>query len=223
MTGIHKSGWPWIGGSAAVGLALAGLGGACAHTGLIVSGLGLGLGGALFMLYFHRDPDRRPPADPDLILAGADGLIRRIETLPACDGIEGPALRLSIYLSPLDVHINRSPIAGEVRNVTYTPGLHLLTWCNRASEMNEHSAILIRGPQGPCLVHQIVGPVVRRVVAWLTPGQPLAAGERFGMMRFGSRLDTYLPANAVEVLVQTGDPVRAGETPVARWTHPEKP
>jgi phosphatidylserine decarboxylase len=123
---------------------------------------------------------------------------------------------VSVFLSPLDVHINRSPASGQVRHLGYTPGRRLLTLDNRASEVNEHSTIFIEGPLGPCLVRQIVGPVVRRVVYWLEPGQEVERGGRIGLMKFGSRLDMYFPAEGTEVTVRKGDRVHAGVSVVAR-------
>jgi len=125
-------------------------------------------------------------------------------------------VRISIFLSPFDVHVNRTPLAGTVTALAYTPGKHQLTYLNAASEWNEHSAILIEGRGTRCLVKQIVGPIVRRVVYWLELQQRLAPGERIGMMKFGSRLDMYFPAAEVDALVQPGDRVRAGVTAVAR-------
>ncbi|NCC51722.1 MAG: phosphatidylserine decarboxylase family protein, partial [Spartobacteria bacterium] len=113
-------------------------------------------------------------------------------------------------------HVNRTPIAGFVKHLSYTPGKHLLTYLNAASEYNEHSSVLIEGERINCLVHQIVGPIVRRVVYWLEPEQEVAKGELFGMMKFGSRLDIYLPADRVDVCIKPGDPVQAGLTIVAR-------
>ncbi len=171
---------------------------------------------SLFMLYFHRDPTRNPPQDPTLILAGADGVIRRVEYMPEPEHIGGDAVRISIYLNPFNVHTNRMPIGGTVKKLGYTPGKHLLTIRNAASEHNEHSNIFIENERTRCLLRQIVGPIVRRVVYWLNEGQTVRPGDVFGMMKFGSRLDTYLPAHQVEVCVKPGDKVVAGLTVVAK-------
>jgi phosphatidylserine decarboxylase len=114
------------------------------------------------------------------------------------------------------VHVNRSPLAGTVKSLAYFPGRHMLTIRNASSEHNEHSSIVIEGGGLRCLVKQIVGPIVRRVVYWLHEGQGLDKGDRIGIMKFGSRLDVYLPADAVDVLVKPGDRVFAGITPIAR-------
>jgi phosphatidylserine decarboxylase len=170
----------------------------------------------LFLVYFFRDPDRPPMADSSVVVSGADGWVRCIEKLPESKFLKTECVRISTFLTPFDVHVNRSPIAGAVRALDYTPGRHLLTIQQAASEYNEHSSILIEGRRTRCLVNQIVGPIVRRVVYWLKLGQNLGAGERIGMMKFGSRLDVYLPADDVEVLVKKGDRVMAGITAIAR-------
>ncbi|MBP7829837.1 MAG: phosphatidylserine decarboxylase family protein [Kiritimatiellae bacterium] len=171
--------------------------------------------GAAFMLFFFRDPERAIPDDPRVLVAGADGLIRAIEVIPEDKFLKAEAVRISIFLSPFNVHINRTPMGGQVTGLAYTPGRHLLTISNKASEFNEHSSILVEGAGTRCLVRQIVGPIVRRVIYWLKPNQELRKGDRIGLMKFGSRLDMYFPAADVEVRVKKGDKVRAGETVVA--------
>ena len=114
-------------------------------------------------------------------------------------------------------------MGGTVSALSYTPGKHLLTISNASSEHNEHSSILIDGPRTRCLVRQIVGPIVRRVVYWLQMNQPIQRGERIGMMKFGSRLDMYFPKTDVQVLVKKGDKVVAGVTPIAKIVKGEHP
>ncbi len=171
---------------------------------------------SLFMLYFFRDPDRECAEGPEMLLAGADGLIRAVEPINETKYLKASAVRVSIFLSPMDVHVNRSPMEGRIAQLDYTPGRHLLTMDNAASEHNEHSSILIVNDRTRCLVNQIVGPIVRRVVYWLEQGQAIGRGDRIGMMKFGSRLDTYFIDGDVEILVKPGDKVRAGVTPIAR-------
>ncbi len=213
---IVKDGWPLIAGSLALFVLL-----------LVVSVVlgwpgaarGFGVVGAVavaFFVFFFRDPERTPPEDPAIVVAGADGLVRAVEVLREEKHLQTEAVRVSIFLSPFDVHVNRAPMGGTVTHLSYTPGKHLLTIDNASSEYNEHSSILIEGDRTRCLVKQIVGPIVRRVVYWLELNQPLARGGRIGMMKFGSRLDMYFPKADVEVLVKKGDRVRAGDTPVAR-------
>lgn len=168
-----------------------------------------------FMVFFFRNPDRRIPADPKALVAGADGLVRAVQVMREDKWLKAETVRISIFLSPFNVHVNRAPVAGTVRHLDYTPGKHLLTLSNASSEHNEHSNILIEGPETRCLVKQIVGPIVRRVVYWLDEGQALAKGELIGMMKFGSRLDMYFLKDDVRVLVKKGDRVRGGETVVA--------
>jgi phosphatidylserine decarboxylase len=169
-----------------------------------------------FMVYFFRDPERTAPADPSVIVSGADGEVRLIETIADPAFVGEPAVRISVFLNPFNVHVNRSPIAGKVGRLAYIPGRHILTWKDEASEHNEHSSIEIQGESIRCVVHQIVGPIVRRVIYWLQSGQTLVKGDRIGLMKFGSRLDVYLPASKVTVVVQKGDKVEAGLTPIAR-------
>ena len=213
---ITKDGWPLIlgvpAGGAAAGLIALGIGSDAAAYALWT----LGFIGGLFMAFFFRDPERHSPPDSDALLAGADGLVRSVERIRDERFFRGEAVRVSVFLSPFNVHINRSPAAGRVRHLSYTPGRRLLTLDNRASEVNEHSTIFIEGPLGPCLVRQIVGPVVRRVVYWQEAGQRVEKGQRLGMMKFGSRMDVYFPAADVEATVRRGDQVRAGETVIAR-------
>lgn len=212
---IVKDGYgPIIGSAALFGLLAAG-----AHvagwSGLSFTALTVGVIAVAFFLYFFRDPDRTAPADASSIVSGADGVIRAIENIREEKYLNTDTVRISIFLNPFDVHVNRSPLGGVVKGLAYTPGKHLLTISNASSEHNEHSSILVEGESTRCLVKQIVGPVVRRVVYWLEMEQNLSKGDRIGMMKFGSRMDIYLPASDVEVIVKKGDRVRAGESVVA--------
>lgn len=170
----------------------------------------------LYMLYFFRDPERVSPTDQESIVAGAEGRVMGIMEVNEPTYLKTRAVRISIFLSLIDVHVNRSPIAGRVESAKYYPGARYFTFQEKSSDLNQHSSILIRGEKVDCLVNQVVGPVARRVVFWLKDGQELRKGERIGMMKFGSRLDMYLPADKVEVVVRKGDKVRVGETVVAR-------
>jgi phosphatidylserine decarboxylase len=171
-----------------------------------------------YMLYFFRDPERTPPTDPSAVVSGADGRLVRIVEVDEPKVLGTRAVRLSIFLSLFDVHVNRAPIAGVSRFLGYRPGKHLFTFTEKSSEVNQHNAILIEGQGTKCLVHQIVGPVARRVVYWPDHDRPveLGLGDRIGMMKFGSRLDMYLPRDEVVVVAREGDVVRAGETVLAR-------
>jgi phosphatidylserine decarboxylase len=176
----------------------------------------LGLLGCGFMLYFFRDPERTPVCGPDEFVSGAEGVVRSVEFIEEKRFLKCPAVRISVFLNPFNVHVNRVPMAGTVKEAGYTPGKHLFTLDPKSSEYNEHSSILIEGERTRCLARQIVGPVVRRVVYWLQPGQSVAQGERLGMMKFGSRMDVYFPAAEVEATVQRGAKVVAGVTVIAR-------
>ena len=175
----------------------------------------LALFGAGFMLFFFRNPERVPPTDPAAIVAGADGTVLAVKEMREDNFLKADAVRISIFLSLLDVHINRAPIGGKISFLQYYPGKRYFTFMEKSSDYNQHSSILIENERTRCLVNQIVGPVARRVVYWLKPGQVVRTGERIGMMKFGSRLDMYFPKADVDVLVKPGAKVKAGVTVVA--------
>jgi len=171
-----------------------------------------------YFLYFFRDPERTPPSDPDIAVAGADGIVMRIKEMQEERFLKTDTVRISIFLSLFDVHVNRAPIGGESRFLGYFRGRHLFTFQEKSSDVNQHNAILIENERTKCLVLQIVGPVARRVVYWHDPDRPVSIvkGDRIGMMKFGSRMDIYFPKGEVEVLAREGQRVRAGETPIAK-------
>ena len=173
---------------------------------------------AAYMLFFFRDPERTAPADPNAVVAGADGTVAGIAEVKDDKILKADAVRISIFLSLFSVHVNRAPIAGKARFLGYFPGKRYFTFQAKSSELNQHNSILIQGAETRCLVHQIVGPVARRVVYWLDHDRDVtvAKGERLGMMKFGSRLDMLFPKGDVDVVVKPGDKVRAGATVVAR-------
>lgn len=176
----------------------------------------LALIGAGFMLFFFRNPERAPPADPAAIVAGADGTVLAVKELREDNFLKTDTVRISIFLSLFDVHINRAPIGGKITFLQYYPGKRYFTFMEKSSEYNQHSSILIENERTRCLINQIVGPVARRVVYWLELGQTVGTGDRIGMMKFGSRLDMYFPKADVEALVKPGAKVKAGVTVVAR-------
>lgn len=218
---IVSEGWIFILGIPAVCAALAAGAIAMAWTWVAVAFAILGGIGLSFMVWFFRDPEREAPEGEGLIVSGADGRVRRVERLEKVEGFDGAVTRISVYLTPWDVHVNRTPCHGEVDHLDYVPGRHILTAKDEASEVNEHSVIRIQGDV-TCVVHQIVGPLVRRVVYWFKVGQKVGRGERLGLMKFGSRLDVYLPADAVEVSVSPGEKVYAGLTVMAQVKQLEK-
>jgi phosphatidylserine decarboxylase len=174
---------------------------------------------ACVMLFF-RDPPRRP-AEPDALLSPADGKVVEVSPVAADSmlGVEG--VRIGIFMGLLDVHVNRSPLAGTVERITHSPGGYLDARCGAAAERNESTAILLRcrwaGRSYPLLVRQIAGLVARRIVTDLRVGQQLAAAERIGMVKFGSRVELWAPTElAGELAVSVGQKVRAGRSVLAR-------
>jgi phosphatidylserine decarboxylase len=163
----------------------------------------------LASLGFFRDPERTPPDVPGAVLAPADGRVMVVGEVT--DPWVGPAVRLSIFLSPLDVHVNRAPVGGLVKNVEYVPGRFLAAYRPEASEQNERCTVSLEGETARVAVRQIAGVLARRVVCRVRPGDTLRAGERYGLIRFGSRTDLVLP-RGTEVRVAVGDRVRGGES-----------
>lgn len=168
---------------------------------------------AAFMAYFFRDPRRTPPDDPTVVVSPADGRVTRVEKVSPEDE-ESPTL-VSIFLSPFDVHINRSPIAGEVTDVVYTKGRFRMATRDDASIVNEQNALTIRGERVTVVCKQIAGILARRIVCWKRPGESVALGERIGLIKFSSRTDLLLP-RGIEVEVKAGERVRGGVTVVGR-------
>jgi phosphatidylserine decarboxylase len=165
----------------------------------------------LFMAFFFRDPKRVPPTDPDVVVSPADGKVTRVG--PVAPGADSTVV--SIFLSPLDVHINRSPIPGKIVDVLYSPGKFLMATNEKASLVNEQNALTIQGEKITVVCKQIAGILARRIVCWKAEGDSLGLGERFGMIKFSSRTDLLLPAN-VRVTVKEGDRVRGGTTVIGR-------
>jgi len=172
----------------------------------------------LWSIYFFRDPPRGVPQDDSVLIAPADGLVQMIvEAVPPPElGLGGDALtRVSIFLSIFDVHINRAPCAASIDVVAYRPGKFLNAAADKASEENERMALALRRPDGRVIgCVQIAGWVARRIICYVKPGQVVAAGERFGHIRFGSRTDLYLPPGA-RLLVAPGQRMIGGETVMA--------
>jgi phosphatidylserine decarboxylase len=169
---------------------------------------------AAFMAFFFRDPNRRPPSDPNVVVAPADGRVTRVRLVEeSSNGFS--ATIVSIFLSPLDVHINRAPIAGEITNVAYTRGKFLMATNENASLVNEQNALTIKGEKITVVCKQVAGILARRIVCWKRAGERVALGERFGLIKFSSRTDVLLPAN-VEVVVAEGARVKGGTTIIGR-------
>ena len=219
---IAQEGWPLVAAAFVIGLILSGLT-------LIIPGvpgwLEFGLipfftpGTGLFVAYFFRDPERTSPPDSELlILAPADGKVVEIEQEHEPLFIQGPAWRVSIFLSVLNVHVNRVPISGIVKYVAYLPGEYRVAWHTKASTLNEQSHIgLVHDSGRRILFKQIAGSLARRIVYRLATGDQVQAGERFGLIRFGSRMDVLAAADTV-LKVQVGDRVRAGVSVIGAIT-----
>ena len=163
---------------------------------------------------FFRDPERTSPQDAALVLAPADGKIMHAGPADPRFAPPGEWLQIITFLSPLDVHINRTPVAGTVRDVAYHPGSFVPAYHHDAAQ-NERSEIWLDHGGVTIVVRQIVGMLARRVVCRVKPGQTLAAGERIGLMKFGSRMDVFVPVTAT-ILVKPGDRTVAGESVLAR-------
>ena len=178
----------------------------------------IGLGLTVWCYYFFRDPERVTPARPGVIVSPADGIVSLIEPAvpPAELGLpDAPLTRVSVFMSVFNCHVNRAPVAGVVKTVAYRPGKFLNASLDKASADNERNGIVIGMEDGRDLaVVQIAGLVARRIVCFVRAGDSLARGERFGLIRFGSRLDVYLP-EGVTPLVRVGQTMVAGETVIA--------
>ena len=186
---------------------------------LTFSFVGLGLLFALFTLWFFRDPDRTIPpeaiADESIVISPADGKIVQMEIEDEIHYIKGESKRVSIFLSPIDVHVNRTPVSGVVEFYEYIPGDYLVAYHPKASEKNEHSRIGVKNKYGKVFYKQIVGLVARRIVCELKVGDTIKVGDKIGMMKFGSRMEIAMEPDA-EILVKIGDRVVAGETIIAK-------
>ena len=211
---IHKEGWPFIALFAAVNI-LAFL--FSVWLGVILLPL------TLWCVAFFRDPERKTPEEPGLIICPADGvLLPIVEAVPPLElGMgEAPRPRLSVFMNVFNVHVNRNPVTGSVVAKSYRPGKFFNASFDKASDHNERMSLRLR-PQGndgshDLAVVQIAGLVARRIVCDLTQGQGVQRGARFGIIRFGSRVDVYLPAGCA-VMARAGERVRAGETILARF------
>ncbi len=171
-------------------------------------GVGLFVFLVLFMAYFFRDPSRKVPNEANIIVSAADGRVTRVENRETGKFV-------SVFLSPLDVHVNRSPISGKITQVDYVFGKKMPATSNNASLVNERNSLTIEGENATVIVTQIAGIVARRIVCWNKKDDYLERGQRFGLIKFSSRTDLLMPQN-VEVLVKEGDRVVGGETIIAR-------
>ncbi|MBI6630015.1 phosphatidylserine decarboxylase [Pontibaca salina] len=183
----------------------------------------IGVGLTIWCYYFFRDPERVPPTGEGLVISPADGVVSLIEPAvpPAELGMPDAALtRVSIFMNVFNCHVNRAPTGGTITHIAYRPGKFFNASLDKASADNERNSLRIRSHAGPDLaVVQIAGLVARRIVCFADPGDAISAGERFGLIRFGSRLDVYLP-DGVEPKVAVGQTMVAGETVIAEFDLP---
>jgi phosphatidylserine decarboxylase len=203
--GMVRDGYKFVFPLLVAGIAAAALGWRVTATVLLVLCAAVGL--------FFRDPERLPPAEAGVVVSPADGRIMEVvdETLGGRAG-----RRISIFLSIWDVHVNRSPMAGRLREVEYRPGRFYNAMRSRASRENEQNVIHLQTERGEMVFKQIAGAIARRVVCWKAPGDTVKLGERIGLIRFGSRMDVWLAEDA-EILARPGQHVSGGVSVLARW------
>lgn len=207
---IHREGYPFIAILAFLALFLGWLWGPLFWVGLVVTA---------WCVYFFRDPPRVTPLDPSLVISPADGRVSQVgPAVPPPELELGPAprLRISVFMNVFNCHVNRAPVSGRIRRIAYKPGKFLNAELDKASEFNERNGLVIDSANGTVAVVQIAGLVARRIVCFSRESEQLAVGQRFGLIRFGSRLDVYLPEGA-EPIVAEGQTAIAGETTLARF------
>jgi phosphatidylserine decarboxylase len=205
---IHPEGYVFVGGFAAASLVLGWIWGPLGYVGWILTA---------WCAYFFRDPKRVTPLREGAVVSPADGRIETVGYYPPPPELElgdRPLLRVSIFMNVFDCHINRAPMAGKVVRVAHRPGLFLSADLDKASDDNERNGMVIEAADASIAVVQIAGLIARRIVCFVRPGGALRAGERFGLIRFGSRVDVYLPEGA-KTLVGVGQRAIAGETVIA--------
>ena len=203
---IDPAGWPFVLGGLVVALIFAFLAGTI--VGLVLLGL------TIFFLFFFRDPDRTIDAPPDVVLSPADGRVM-IAGASIAQGFPAAEWKqISIFLSPMDVHVNRLPVSGRVIKVAYHPGRFLPAYRHEATDLNEYTEVVIDHDGQRVVVRQIVGILARRIVCRVKEGNVVNAGDRFGVMKFGSRMDIFVPATAT-IQTQVGDKVTGGVTRLA--------
>jgi phosphatidylserine decarboxylase len=212
---IDRAGWPFITGPLAPAALAALAGRRWAARWVALPFLGL----SAYMTLFFRDPDRRcdtVPPDPDDVLSPADGVVMVAGEPQEGVAPDGDWQQVSVFLSVVDVHVNRSPFHGEVVESSYRKGSFLAAYRKESAHRNERSELWLRDGDRTVVFRQIVGVLARRIVTRTSPGQRLATGERMGLMKFGSRMDVFVPRTCT-VTVTKGQRVRGGETVIARW------
>ena len=215
---IDPAGWPFITGPLAPAAVLGAVGRATGRRSLRLAVWPL-LGLSAYMTLFFRDPDRscdRTPVDPDVVLSPADGVVMVAGQPQEGVAPAGEWQQVSVFLSVVDVHVNRSPYSGEVVESSYRKGSFLAAYRKESAHRNERSELWLREGARTVVFRQIVGVLARRIVTRTGPGQRLATGERMGLMKFGSRMDVFVPPECT-ITVTKGQRVRGGETVIARW------
>jgi phosphatidylserine decarboxylase len=177
----------------------------------------LGFLAAGFFTYFFRDPERDIPEGPETIVSPADGKVVLVDQVQEQEFLKHTARRVAIFMNVFDVHVNRVPVAGIVKETNHRPGQYKAAFRQDAARCNEQQAVVLENDSGKrLLVVQIAGLLARRIISFVKPGQHLARGERFGMICFGSRVDLYLPPEST-IQVKVGDRVKAGSSIIGRW------
>ncbi len=208
QTPVAKEGYPFIGFAAFTTLVLAALG--------CITGTAIAFIATTFTLYFFRDPERFVPLEEDAVISPADGKVIIINDEEDQRFTGQKVKKISIFMNVFNVHVNRMPFHGTVEKVIYHPGKFYSADTRKAELENEYcAAVVTTNSKKKFAVVQIAGLIARRIVCWLEPGDTLAAGKRFGLIRFGSRVDLYLPEDC-EICVKKGQKVQAGETIIAR-------
>lgn len=212
---IAPEGYPFaVGGLVLAGACWAGVWAGVGGTALLVAASILSAL-AVFVLWFFRNPEPKIPADPALVVAPGQGRVIRIEEIEEPEFFGGSARKISIFLSVFDVHVQRAPVGGSVALKHYRPGAYAVAWADKASDDNEQASLGIVAEHGRVLVRQIAGLVARRIITDPEEGDMVERGRRFGLIRFGSRVDLFLPLHW-DVLCSVGDKVRVGSTVLAR-------
>ncbi len=207
---IHKEGYPFVAAFFAGSLVLGWISEPLFWVGMVLT---------VWCAYFFRDPERVTPQDDDLIISPADGKVSSIQMVVPPEELQlgnQPMLRISVFMNVFNCHVNRAPVRGRITNIAYREGSFLNAELDKASQENERNGLVIETTHGNIGVVQIAGLVARRIVCWSNPNETLTAGERFGLIRFGSRLDVFLPAGA-EPRVALGQTAVAGETVIAEF------
>ncbi len=213
---VHKEGYPFVAAFFVASLVLGWIWDPLFWVGMVLT---------LWCAYFFRDPERVTPQDDDLVISPADGRVSSVQmSVPPEELNLGrePMLRITVFMNVFNCHVNRAPVRGRITTIAYKEGQFLNAELDKASIDNERNGLVIESKHGQIGVVQIAGLVARRIICWFNPNDPLDAGERFGLIRFGSRLDVFLPAG-FEPRVSLGQTAIAGETVLAEFGSPKGP